>query len=164
MASTDVSRDSSTQGEALGIDLKIEVVSLPVADVERSKRFYQGLGWRLDADFSNGDDFRVVQLTPPHSRCSIAFGKGIGTAEPGSSKRLEAVVGDIEAARQDLLSRGVEVGEVFHIGRPGEAPQPGPDPERASYRSYATFSDPDGNSWLLQEITTRLPGRTWEDE
>jgi len=145
----------------LGVDMKLEVVTLPVSDVDRVKSFYQNLGWRLDADFVLGDDIRAVQLTPPHSECSIAFGKGLTTAEPGSAQRLELVVANIDAAREDLIRRGVEVSEVFH--RDGSRLLPSPDPERRSYLSYASFSDPDGNSWLLQEVTTRLPGRMWED-
>jgi len=159
MASTDVS--SSTQMSEVGtVDMKLEVVTLPVSDVDRAKRFYQSLGWRLDADIVRGDAFRAVQLTPPHSPCSIAFGKGLTTGEPGSVQRLILAVSDIDAARADLVNRGVEVSEIFHLdgGR-----VPGPDPEGRSYQTYASFSDPDGNGWLLQEITTRLPGRTWED-
>jgi catechol 2,3-dioxygenase-like lactoylglutathione lyase family enzyme len=156
------SPDTATETPELGtIDMKLEVVTLPVSDVDRAKRFYQSLGWRLDADFAFGDDARAVQLTPPHSACSIAFGKGLTTAEPGTAQRLEMVVSDIDAARDDLNSRGVEVSEVFHLD--GGRPAPGPDPERRSYLSYASFSDPDGNGWLLQEITTRLPGREWDD-
>jgi catechol 2,3-dioxygenase-like lactoylglutathione lyase family enzyme len=140
-------------------DMKLEVVTLPVSDVDRAKAFYEGLGWRLDADIVVGDAFRVVQLTPPQSACSISFGKGLTTGEPGSVKRLLLVVEDIFVARDDLKACGVEVSEVFHLagGR-----VPGPDPERRSYQSYASFSDPDGNEWLLQEITARLPGREWE--
>ncbi len=142
------------------VDLKLEVVTLAVSDVDRAKTFYQGLGWRLDADIAVGDNFRVVQLTPPHSACSMAFGKGLTTAAPGSSRRLILAVSDIDAARADLISHGAEVSEVFHLagGR-----VPGPDPEGRSYQSYASFTDPDGNEWLLQEIKTRLPGREWED-
>jgi catechol 2,3-dioxygenase-like lactoylglutathione lyase family enzyme len=151
---------SSGSREVGTIDMKLEVVTLPVSDVDRAKRFYESLGWRLDADIVVGDNFRAVQLTPTHSACSIAFGKGLTTAEPGSVQRLELVVSDIDAARDDLLSRGVEVSELFHLagGR-----VPGPDPERRSYQTYASFSDPDGNAWLLQEIRTRLPGREWDD-
>ena len=159
MASTDVS--SSTQMSEVGtVDMKLEVVTLPVSDVDRAKRFYQSLGWRLDANIVRGDAFRAVQLTPPHSPCSIAFGKGLTTDEPGSVQRLILAVSDIDAARAALVNRGVEVSEIFHLdgGR-----VPGPDPEGRSYQTYASFSDPDGNGWLLQEITTRLPGRTWED-
>jgi catechol 2,3-dioxygenase-like lactoylglutathione lyase family enzyme len=143
------------------IDMKIEVVALPVSDVDRAKAFYQSLGWRLDGDFDLGGGMRVVQFTPPHSECSIAFGTGLTTAEPGSAERLETVVSDIEAAREDLTSRGVEVSEFFHRTESGI--EPGLDPDRRSYNSFATFSDPDGNSFLLQEITERLPGRVWED-
>jgi catechol 2,3-dioxygenase-like lactoylglutathione lyase family enzyme len=148
------------------IDMKLEVIVIPVADVDRSKRFYDGLGWRLDADFVMGEDFRIVQFTPPRSPCSIHFGTGVTAAAPGSSQGLYLVVSDIEAARADLLARGVEVSELFHgspadlsrRARTGIAPL-GPDPERRSYGSYASFSDPDGNGWLLQEVTVRLPGR-----
>jgi catechol 2,3-dioxygenase-like lactoylglutathione lyase family enzyme len=151
---------TSTEVPAGTIDMMLEVVTLPVADVDRAKTFYESLGWRLDADIVAGDAFRVVQLTPPHSSCSIAFGKGVTTAEPGSAQRMLLVVHDIEAARADLVSRGVAVSEVFHLagGR-----VPGPDPERRSYQSYAAFTDPDGNGWQLQEITSRLPGREWDD-
>jgi catechol 2,3-dioxygenase-like lactoylglutathione lyase family enzyme len=142
------------------IEMKLEVVTLPVSDVDRAKRFYQNLGWRADADIVVGDTFRVVQLTPYHSACSIAFGKGLTTAAPGSAQRLELVVSDIDAAREDLIGRGVEVSELFHLAG---GPVPGPDPERRSYQTYASFNDPDGNGWLLQEIKVRLPGREWED-
>ena len=142
------------------VDMKLEVVTLPVSDVDRAKVFYERLGWRLDADIVRGDAFRVIQLTPPHSACSVAFGKGLTTGEPGSVKRLLLVVDDIEAAREEVNRCGVEVSEVFHLdgGR-----VPGRDPQGGSYQSYASFCDPDGNEWLLQEITTRLPGREWED-
>ena len=167
MSSTDVSAGSRDADAAPGtLDMKLEVVTLPASDVERAKRFYEGLGWRLDADISNGDAFRIVQFTPPHSDCSIAIGKGLGPVfgvgemAPGSQQRLELVVSDIEAARDELIDRGVEVSEVFHLG---DGRASGLAPERASYGSYASFRDPDGNTWLLQEVTTRLPGRTWED-
>jgi catechol 2,3-dioxygenase-like lactoylglutathione lyase family enzyme len=154
---SDVSSDASTETPALGtVDMKLEVVTLPVADVERAKRFYIGLGWRLDADIKGGDDFHVVQLTPPHSECSIHFGTGLTAAAPGSADRMILAVTDIEAARNDLIRRGVDVGEAY------EAPKP-PGFEGRSYFAYASFKDPDGNGWLLQEITTRLPGREWED-
>jgi catechol 2,3-dioxygenase-like lactoylglutathione lyase family enzyme len=159
MSSTDTSVEPREAGT---IDMKLEVVTLPVSDVERAKGFYQSLGWRLDADLVFGDALRVVQLTPPHSACSIAFGKGLTTAEPGSVQRLELVVNDIEAARDDLVKRGIGVSDVFHRDGGGQF-SPGPDPQRRSYLSYASFSDPDGNSWLLQEVTSRLPGRLWED-
>ena len=160
MSTTDVNPDASSETPLGTVDMKLEVVTLPVSDVDRAKRFYQGLGWRLDGDLALGGGVRAVQLTPPHSQASIVFGTGLTTAEPGSVQRLELVVSDIEAAREDLISRGVEVGEPFHVdgGR-----VPGVDPQRRSYLSYATFSDPDGNGWLLQEVTTRLPGREWAD-
>lgn len=145
---------SQTRSEAM----RLEVVVIPVSDVERAKRFYARLGWRLDADFAVGPEFRGIQFTPPGSSCSIQFGKGLTSAVPGSATGLYLVVSDIEAARDQLLERGAQVSEVFHRGA-GEAPSSGPDPGRRSYFSYATFSDPDGNSWLLQEVTERLPGR-----
>jgi catechol 2,3-dioxygenase-like lactoylglutathione lyase family enzyme len=160
MSSAEVSTGASTSPGLGTVDMKLEVVTLPVSDVDRAKGFYQSLGWRLDADIARGDNFRVVQLTPPHSACSISFGKGLTTAEPGSAQRLLLAVSDIDAARAALISRGAEVSDVFHLagGR-----VPGPDPEGRSYQTYASFSDPDGNAWLLQEITTRLPGREWDD-
>lgn len=161
MSSTDISGNAPMGRPEVGIiDMKLEVVTLPVSDADRAKRFYQNLGWRTDADIVVGDNFRVVQLTPPRSECSIAFGKGVTTAEPGSAQRLILAVYDINVAREDLISRGVEVSDVFHLagGR-----VPGPDPQGRSYQTYASFSDPDGNGWLLQEIKTRLPGREWEN-
>ena len=141
-----------------GIDTKLEVVAIPVSDIDRAKRFYEGLGWRVDIDFVIGENFRGVQLTPPGSECSIHIGKGVTTAAPGSGQGLFLVVSDIEAARQDLIAHGADVSDVFHFD--GEhRPVPGADPEHGTYRSYAQFSDPDGNRWLLQEVTTRLPGR-----
>ena len=140
------------------IDMKLEVVTLPVSDVDRAKRFYEGLGWRLDADLSGGDDFRALQFTPPHSQCSIHFGKGVTASEPGSVDRLILAVKDINAARDDLIRRGVAVSEVYESKPPGFE-----SIEGRSYFTYASFSDPDGNGWLLQEIETRLPGRVWED-
>jgi catechol 2,3-dioxygenase-like lactoylglutathione lyase family enzyme len=149
---------------AATVDMKLEVIVIPVADVDRAKRFYAGLGWRLDADFAAGDAWRVVQLTPPGSPCSILFGKGITTALPGSVQGPFLIVDDIEAAREELIGHGADVSEVFHFegglhvtganGRVG-----GRDPENESYRSWASFNDPDGNGWLLQEVKTRLPGR-----
>src|SRR5215467_9699847 len=149
------------------IDLKLEVVVIPVTDVDRAKRFYGSLGWRLDADFAFDNGFRVVQFTPLGSGCSIQFGTRITSAAPGSAQGLYLIVSDIEAARAELVARGAQVSEVFHAGTPGAQFQPGatsgrvsgPAPDHASYGSFATFSDPDGNSWLLQEIKARLPGR-----
>ena len=150
------------------MDMKLEVVVVPVADVDRAKDFYQGMGWRLDIDVSGGYDFRAVQLTPPASNASIIFGKGVTSAQPGSIEKLVLAVDDIDATRDELLSHGVEVSEVFHDAAGGlgggfhagtEARAPGPDPQGRSYASYASFTDPDGNGWLLQEIKERLPGR-----
>jgi catechol 2,3-dioxygenase-like lactoylglutathione lyase family enzyme len=152
---------------AEAVELKLEVVIIPVSDVDRAKRFYESLGWRLDADFVFANGFRVVQFTPPGSGCSIQFGSKITSAAPGSAQDLYLVVADIDAARKDLVAKGANVSEVFHPTAPGAQFKPGdassraggPAPEGASYRSFATFSDPDGNGWLLQEIKTRLPGR-----
>jgi catechol 2,3-dioxygenase-like lactoylglutathione lyase family enzyme len=157
---------SSTQSNAEH-DFKLEVIVIPVSDVDRAKRFYQSLNWRLDADFAFDNGFRVVQFTPPGSACSIQFGTHITLADPGSAQGLYLIVSDIEAARQELAGRAVEVSGVFHPVAPGAQFRPngtngragGPAPDRATYRSFATFNDPDGNTWLLQEITTRLPGR-----
>ena len=158
MSSTDVSTAGSTgTAELSTIDMGLEVVTVPVSDVDRAKRFYQSLGWRFDIDLVVSDDQRTVQFTPPHSQCSIHFGKGLTASEPGSADRQILAVTDIDAARDDLISRGVDVGEVYDQ-RP-----PGFDQQGRSYFAYASFSDPDGNGWLLQEITTRLPGREWED-
>jgi catechol 2,3-dioxygenase-like lactoylglutathione lyase family enzyme len=143
------------------VDFKLEVVTIPVSDAERAKRFYESLGWRLDADVK-GEAFRVLQFTPPGSSCSVHVGKGATPAPPGSAHGLFLAVSDIEAARSDLLRRGVEVGEVFHRV-PGEESGSGPHPSRRTYSSYAAFSDPDGNGWLLQEVTSRLPGRVDTD-
>jgi catechol 2,3-dioxygenase-like lactoylglutathione lyase family enzyme len=151
-------------------DLKLELIVIPVSDVDRAKEFYGRLGWRLDADFSHGDDWRGVQFTPPGSGCSVIFGKNVTAAAPGSAQGLYLIVSDIEAARNELLRRGVEVSEVFHdagdayAGKDepylfGRIRVSGSDPDHRSYRSFASFRDPDGNGWLLQEITTRLPGR-----
>jgi catechol 2,3-dioxygenase-like lactoylglutathione lyase family enzyme len=146
------------------MDAKLEVVVVPVSDVDRAKRFYEGLGWRQDADFTNGDDWRAIQLTPPGSPCSIIFGKGVTAVAPGSAQGLFLVVDDIEAARADLIKRGADVSAVFHFGGTlrvtGTKDRvPGPEPSGRSYSSWASFSDPDGNGWLLQEVKTRLPGR-----
>jgi len=158
MASTDLSSESTTPTQSpLGVDMNLEVVTLPVADVDRAKAFYQRLGWRLDIDLVISDQVRNVQFTPPHSGCSIQFGKGAQTAEPGSAYGLILVVKDIAAARNDLINRGVEVSEVQEMKPPGF------DAPGRSYFARAPFSDPDGNAWQLQEVTTRLPGREWED-
>jgi catechol 2,3-dioxygenase-like lactoylglutathione lyase family enzyme len=159
MSVTQPHDDAATNGHgAPTTAMKFEVTTLPVADVDRAKAFYQSLGWRLDIDFKPSPTTRGVQFTPPGSPASIQFGQGTNTMAPGSLQGLFAVVDDIEAARQDLMGRGVEVSEIFHI-EPGKGPVPGRDPERRSYFSRATFADPDGNTWVLQEITQRLPGR-----
>jgi catechol 2,3-dioxygenase-like lactoylglutathione lyase family enzyme len=166
MSSPQMDRNEGTGAPRPGaVDMKLEVVVVPVSDVDRAKRFYGSLGWRVDADFAKGDHWRAVQVTPTGSACSFFIGKGITKATPGSLQGLLLAVDDIEAARADLIGRGVEVGEVFHFegdilhftGTHGRLP--GPDPQRRSYLTWAAFSDPDGNGWLLQEITTRLPGR-----
>jgi len=150
------------------VDMKLEVVVIGVSDVDRAKAFYENLGWRLDADFATGNEFRVVQLTPHNSQASIIFGKGVTTAKPGSADSLTLAVDDVDAARDELIARGVEVSEVFHYaGGPFnnavENPRVGGrDPQGRSYFSFASFEDPDGNGWLLQEIQTRLPGREWK--
>jgi catechol 2,3-dioxygenase-like lactoylglutathione lyase family enzyme len=148
------------------VDMKFEVVVIPVADVDRAKQFYTKLGWRLDADFPFDNGFRVVQFTPPGSGCSVQFGTKITPAAPGSAQGLYLIVPDVEAARNDLVARGIDVSEVFHSGTPGAQFQidgsgriSGPAAEHASYNSFATFRDPDSNGWLFQEVTTRLPGR-----
>jgi catechol 2,3-dioxygenase-like lactoylglutathione lyase family enzyme len=160
--STGESTGTSTEAPEVGTtDMALEVVTVPVSDVDRAKRFYQSLGWRLDIDLVISDDLRLVQMTPPHSQCSIHFGKGLypfTAMEPGSLDRLYLAVKDIDAAREDLVSRGVDVSEVEEQPKP-----PGFDLPGRSYFAYASFSDPDGNGWLLQEITTRIPGRDWED-
>ena len=166
MSSTQTSSERDTQrSPAARSDLKLEVVVIPVADVERAKRFYESLGWRPDADFASGDDWRLVQMTPPGSATSVMFGKGFTAAQPGSAQGTILVVDNVDAARAELIQKGVDVSEVFHFennllraaGTKGRVQ--GPDPKRASYFSFASFSDPDGNSWLLQEVTTRFPGR-----
>jgi len=161
------SNDATSDARVARVDMKLEVVVIPVSDVDRAKKFYGNLGWRLDADFGFDNGFRVVQFTPPGSGCSIQFGTNTTPAAPGSAQGIYLVVSDIEAARDELVARGVEVSEVFHPVTPGAQFQPdgtsgragGAAPDHATYRSFATFSDPDGNGWLLQEITTRLPGR-----
>jgi catechol 2,3-dioxygenase-like lactoylglutathione lyase family enzyme len=150
-------RESDATRSVGKLDMKLEVIIIPVSDVDRAKQFYEGLGWRIDTDIARGDDFRIVQVTPPGSGCSVAFGTGLTTAAPGTAQTLELIVSDIDAVRDDLLTRGVEAVEVFH-GSPWNRVS-GPDPERQSYRTYGAFNDPDGNGWVLQEVTTRLPGR-----
>jgi len=168
------SEAASETPKAKAVDMKFEFVVIPVSDVDRAKRFYRGLGWRLDADFASGDDWRVIQFTPPGSGSSVLFGTNVTAAAPGSAQGLYLVVSDIEAARDELLGHGVEVSKVFHdagdvytgTDEPylfGRLRISGLDPGRRSYRSYASFSDPDGNGWLLQEVTQRLPGRVEGD-
>lgn len=144
--------------KAAAVEMALEVVVIPVSDVDRAVRFYGGLGWRLDADIAYGNDFRLVQFTPRGSACSIQFGKGVTPKAPGSEGGLYLVVSDIQAARKDLADCGVDVSEVFHRS-PTRVKLVGPDPQRRSYASFVSFSDPDGNAWLVQEVTTRLPGR-----
>jgi len=164
---TQLEEQAINKTKVAAVDMKLEVVVIPVSDVDRAKEFYGRLGWRLDADFRFDNGLRVVQFTPPGSGSSIQFGTKVTQVAPGSAQSLYLVVSDIVAARDQLVARGVNVSEVFHPGVPGAHFQPdgsstrlsGPSPDHTSYRSYATFSDPDGNSWLLQEVTTRLPGR-----
>jgi len=162
--------DAASEASVAKVDMKFEIVVIPVSDVDRAKEFYAKLGWRLDADYDNGKDFRIIQLTPPGSACSVIFGKNVTGAAPGSAQGLYLIVDDIEAARKNLVRRDVEVSEVFHGAADaysgpdepylfGRIRVNGPDPEHRSYRSFASFRDPDGNGWLFQEITTRLPGR-----
>jgi catechol 2,3-dioxygenase-like lactoylglutathione lyase family enzyme len=158
MSSTEVGVGTTPEVTELGVDMKLEVVTLPVADADRAKAFYLSLGWRLDIDLVISDEDRRIQFTPPHSQCSIHFGKGITDAEPGSVKRLILAVEDIDAARDDLVSRGVDVSEVDVA-----PPPPGLEQLGRSYFATASFSDPDGNAWVLQELTTRIPGREWDD-
>ena len=168
MSSTPMSNERAAQVPSAGmVDMKLEVVVIPVSDVDRAKRFYGSLGWQLDADFAFDNGFRVVQFTPPGSGCSVQFGTNITSAAPGSAQGLYLIVSEIEAARDELVARGADISEVFHAGTPGaqfrrdgtSGRVRGPAPDHASYGSFATFSDPDGNSFLLQEIKTRLPGR-----
>ncbi len=160
MSSTQTINELATKTPtAATVDLKLEVVVIPVSDVDRAKRFYEGLGWRLDADFVAGDHWRGVQMTPPGSPCSIHFGKGLTTAVPGSAQNLYLVVSDMEPARAELIGRGAAVSEAFHFNGFGGERVSGPDPKGGSYTTLASFSDPDGNTWLLQEIKTRFPGR-----
>ena len=163
MSTTDARSHATTDASVGRVDMKLETVVVPVSDVDRAKKFYESLGWRLDADLGN-EDFRVVQLTPPGSACSIQFGIGLTSAAPGSARGL-LVVSDIEAAHDELVGEGVNASDVFHDGTGGynrfdpDTRASGPDPKRRTYASFAEFSDPDGNDWQLQEITSRLPGR-----
>jgi catechol 2,3-dioxygenase-like lactoylglutathione lyase family enzyme len=164
-----MSTDEVRRNDTTSIATKLEIVVIPVSDVDRAKKFYGRLGWRLDADFDNGKDFRVIQFTPPGSGCSVIFGRNVTAAAPGSAQGLYLIVSDLETVRSEFLGRGVAVSEVFHnAGEYAGPDEPylfgrvrvsGPDPEHRSYRSFASFHDPDGNGWLFQEITTRLPGR-----
>jgi catechol 2,3-dioxygenase-like lactoylglutathione lyase family enzyme len=165
MSNAEMLREPAVETLTAGtVDMKLEVVVIPVSDVDRAKRFYGDLGWRLDIDYTAGDDFRVIQFTPPGSGCSVIFGKNVTAAAPGSVKGLHLIVSDIEAARDELLRRGIEISEPFHdaggIFHHAGAKDllSGPNPQRKSYASYASFSDPDGNGWLLQEVTVRLTG------
>ena len=165
ISSSNPTRDAN----AMKVDMKFELVVIPVSDVDRAKEFYTKLGWRLDADYDNGSDFRVIQFTPTGSGGSVIFGKNVTGAAPGSAQGLYLIVSDVEAARSELLARGIEVSEVFHGGSTYSGPDEpyifgrvrvsGPDPQHSSYRSFASFHDPDGNGWIFQEIKTRLPGR-----
>jgi catechol 2,3-dioxygenase-like lactoylglutathione lyase family enzyme len=168
--SANAARSGEATSDTKAVDMKLEVIVIPVSDLDRAKEFYRRLGWRLDAEFVDGDDFHLMQFTPPGSGCSVIFGKNVTSAPPGSAQGLYLVVSDIEVARQELLRRGAHVSEVFHgaTGVYAGTDEPylfgrhrvsGPDPEHGSYRSFASFRDPDGNGWLLQEVTTRLPGR-----
>ena len=165
MSTQTIHEDATHIPTAATTALKLEVVVIPVSDVDRARRFYEGLGWRLDADFTNGEDWRLVQMTPPGSPCSVMFGKGFTPAAPGSVQGTFLVVDDVEAARTELIGRGVNVSEVFHFdsmllrATETKGRVPGPDPEGRSYFSFASFSDPDGNGWLLQQVKMRLPGR-----
>jgi len=164
------SKDATSNASAARVDMKFEIVVIPVSDVDRAKEFYARLGWRLDAEYDSGKDFRVIQFTPPGSGCSVIFGKNVTAAAPGSAQGLYLIVSDIEVARKELLGRGAVISEVFHdaAGVYAGTDEPylfgrlrvsGPDPDHRSYRSFASFRDPDGNGWLFQEVTTRLPGR-----
>jgi catechol 2,3-dioxygenase-like lactoylglutathione lyase family enzyme len=170
MTSVKPSTETTAAPTTRGVDFKLEIVVVPVSDVDRAKAFYTKLGWRSDADFAAGDSWRVIQFTPPGSPSSVIFGKNVTAAAPGSARGLYLVVSDIKAARDELVARGIEVSEIFHASGDvhtgpdepylfGRQRVSGPDPERGTYRSYASFNDPDGNGWLLQEVTARLPGR-----
>ncbi|GGI23628.1 VOC family protein [Bradyrhizobium guangdongense] len=165
MSMTELQIESAAKAfRASTIDMRLEVVVIPVSDVDRAKRFYSDLGWRLDIDFIDGDDYRVIQFTPPGSGCSVIFGRNVTSALPGSVQGLHLIVSDIEAARADLIRRGIAISEPFHDTggifhhADGKRIVPGPNPQRKSYASFASFSDPDGNGWVLQEVTARLTG------
>ena len=166
MTTTAISTETTTTEEIGTVEFKLEVATIPVSDVDRAKTFYESLGWRLDADFPIREDFRVIQMTPPGSPTAVIFGTGVTAAQPGSTAAFVLAVSDVEAARADLVARGIDVSEVFH-GASGfdlaaagtDARLTGPDPDRTSYKSWLSFSDPDGNGWLVQELTSRLPGR-----
>jgi catechol 2,3-dioxygenase-like lactoylglutathione lyase family enzyme len=171
MSNSEMKRKPAANAVRAGtIDMKLEVVVIPVSDVDRAKRFYSDLGWRLDIDYTAEDDFRVIQFTPPGSGCSVIFGNNVTTAAPGSVKGLHLIVSDIQAARDDLLRRGIEISEPFHdaagIFHHASAKRlvSGPNPQRKSYASYASFIDPDGNGWVFQEVTARLTGRIEVDD
>ena len=170
MATVTTQAQANDAASAANVDMKFEIVVIPVSDIDRAREFYARLGWRLDADYDNGKDFRVIQFTPPGSNCSVIFGKNVTAAAPGSAQGLYLVVADIEAARRNLLRHDVAVSETFHgAGDVYAGPDDpylfgrirvnGPDPEHRSYRSFASFNDPDGNGWLFQELTSRAPGR-----
>jgi catechol 2,3-dioxygenase-like lactoylglutathione lyase family enzyme len=170
MSTTELRSETATGTPGVrALDMKLEVIVIPVSDVDRAKAFYGRLGWRLDADFATGSDYRVIQFTPPGSGCSVIFGKNVTAAAPGSAQGLYLIVSDLDAARAELLARGVDVSAAFHSDEAhtgtdepylfGRRRVGGPDPQHGSYRSFASFRDPDGNGWLFQEITTRLPGR-----
>jgi catechol 2,3-dioxygenase-like lactoylglutathione lyase family enzyme len=171
MSITEIARDAGTAtSRADTVDMKLEVVVLPVSDADRAKRFYSDLGWRLDLDYSPADDYRVIQFTPPGSGCSVIFGNNVTEAAPGSAQGLHLIVSDIHAARDQLLRRGVEIGEPFHDAGgifhhvSAKYLVRGPNPQRKSYASYASFRDPDGNGWILQEVTARLTGHIAPDD
>ena len=169
MSTQTIHGGATHSGTPATTDLKLEVVAIPVSDVDRAKRFYEGLGWRLDADFASGDDWRLVQMTPPGSPCSVMFGKGFTPAVPGSAQGTFLVADDLDAARTQLIGHGVEVSEVFHfegdlLNARSKGRTPGRDPQNRSYFSFASFNDPDGNGWLLQEVTTRFPGRGFSSD
>jgi catechol 2,3-dioxygenase-like lactoylglutathione lyase family enzyme len=169
MSTQTIHEDATHIGTPATTDLKLEVVIIPVSDVDRAKRFYEGLGWRLDADFASGDDWRVVQMTPPGSPTSVMIGKGLTAAAPGSVQGTFLVVDDLKAARTQLIGHGVEVSEEFHfegdlLNTRSQGRTPGRDPKGRSYFSFASFNDPDGNGWLLQEVTTRFPGRGFSSD